>query len=60
MLPHALFILFGKASHKFFEVVDSVKCLDSESVELDSVIVYKSKLPKLDSKFSLDSLSLRF
>ncbi|WP_394996073.1 hypothetical protein [uncultured Helicobacter sp.] len=30
MLPHALFV-FGKASHKFFEVVDCVSCLDSQA-----------------------------
>ena len=59
MLAHALFI-FSKASLGFFGVVDCVSFLDSEFIELDSVIVYKSKLPKLDSKFSLDSLSLRF
>ena len=48
VLAHALFILFGKASLKFFSVVDSVSCLDSES-----------KLSKLESNLSLDSKSAR-
>ena len=35
-------IVFGKASHKFFGVVDSVSCLDSESVGVDSKIALDS------------------
>ena len=46
MLSHALFILFGKASLGFFEVVDSVSCLESERLE--------SKL-SLESESALDS-----
>ena len=37
VLPHALLFIFGKASHKFFEVADSV-------IVLDSVNAFKSKL----------------
>ena len=36
-LSHALLLIFGKASHKFFEVADSV-------IVLDSVNTFKSKL----------------
>ena len=32
-------LIFGKALLRFFGVVDCVSCLDSESIELDSVIV---------------------
>ena len=39
VLAHALLLILGKASHKFFEVVDSVNCLDSESSELVSKIL---------------------
>ena len=46
MLSHALFILFGKASLGFFEVVDSVSCFESERLE--------SKL-SLESESALDS-----
>ena len=47
VLTHALFILFGKASLRFFEVVDSESigldskfyfCESLESMEVDSVI----------------------
>ena len=57
MLAHALFFIFGKASLRFFEVVDS------ESIGLDSKFCFcesldcESKLLKLDSKLSLDSES---
>ena len=34
VLAHALLFIFGKASHKFFEVGDSV--VDLDSMELDS------------------------
>ena len=37
VLTHALSFIFGKASHKFFEVADSV-------IVLDSVNTFKSKL----------------
>ena len=46
VLSHALFILFGKASLGFFEVVDSVSCFESERLE--------SKL-SLESESALDS-----
>ena len=36
-LSHALLFIFGKASHKFFKVADSV-------IVLDSVNTFKSKL----------------
>ena len=49
VLPHALLFKFGKASLGFFGVVDCVGCLDSESIELDSVIVLESE--RLDSVF---------
>ena len=39
VLAHALLLILGKASHKFFEVVDSVSYLDSESSELVSKIL---------------------
>ena len=61
-------IVFGKALHKVFEVRDSINCLDSESVGLDSVNVLdsmwigsvialdsESKSLNLDYNFSLDS-----
>ena len=32
VLAHALLLILGKASHKVFEVVDSVDCLESSSV----------------------------
>ena len=62
MLAHALLLIFGKASHKFFEVVDSVSCLESE--KLDSRFCFcesldcesESKLLKLDSKPTRDSV----
>ena len=49
MLAHALLSVFSKASLGFFGVVDCVNCLDSESIELDSVIVLESQ--RLDSVF---------
>ena len=48
VLAHALFILFGKALLKFFSVLDSVSCLDSESA-LDFVNYLESE--RLDFKF---------
>ena len=42
-------LIFGKALLRFFSVVDCVSCLDSESIELDSVIVLESQ--RLDSVF---------
>ena len=41
-LAHALLFIFGKASLGFFGVVDSVSCLDSESVGVDSKIALDS------------------
>ena len=38
-LTRTLLFESGKVSHKFFEVVDSVNCLDSESSELVSKIL---------------------
>ena len=32
VLPHALLFIFGKVLFRFSSVVDSVNCLDSESV----------------------------
>ena len=50
VLTHALLLIFGKASLKFFEVVDSVIVL--ESVKLDS----ESELLNLESKPTRDSV----
>ena len=56
MLAHALFFIFGKALLRFFEVVDS------ESIGLDSKFCFcesldcESKLLKLDSKPTRDSV----
>ena len=33
VLAHALLLIFGKASIRFFEVVDSGSCLDSEKLD---------------------------
>ena len=60
MLTHALLFIFGKALLGFFSVVDSVSCLDSESVGIDSKMVLdsESELLKLEFKLSLDSESV--
>ena len=57
VLAHALLLILGKASHKFFEVVDSVNCLDSESSELVSKFCFYESLEsmELDSEFTLHS-----
>ena len=60
-LSRTLFFIFGKASLRFFGVMDCVRFLDSE--KLDSRFCFcesldcESKLLKLDSKLSLDSES---
>ena len=64
VLAHALLFTFGKASLGFFEVVDSVSCL--ESIELDSKsaldFINYLESERLDFKFcfceSLDSIEL--
>ena len=54
-LSHALLLIFGKASHKFFEVADSVIVIFGKAshkffevadsvIVLDSVNTFKSKL----------------
>ena len=58
VLPHALFFESGKASLGFFEVVDSVSCLDSESkLSLDSESALHSALG-LPSWRGVDSVGL--
>ena len=64
VLSHALFILFGKASLGFFEVVDSVSCLESERLESKLSLESESALDSILLGFcvadSVDSLGLRF
>ena len=57
MLTHALLFESGKVSLGFFSVADCVNCLDSESIELDSVIGLDSE--RLDSVFESEVLNLR-
>ena len=60
VLPHTLLLIFGKASLRFFEVVDSVSCLDSK--KLDSKFCFCESLEsmELDSVFESEVLNLRF